>query len=76
MYKYFISYMFNDKENHLALGNTVFSLEKKITDLDTILEIENDIKKGSIKQEEDEHKRYVYKNSEVKILNCILLEKK
>ena len=51
MYKYFISYMFGDKENHLGFGNTVCSSEKKITDLDAIIEIENNIKEVSIQQE-------------------------
>ena len=69
MYKYFISYMFSDKENHSGFGNTVCSSEKKITDLDTIMEIENMIKESSIQQEKDEYVRYYYQNSKVTILN-------
>lgn len=76
MYKYFISYMFSDKENHLGFGNTVYSLEKEITDSDTIMEIENKIKEGSIQQEKDEYTKEFYKNSKVTILNCTLLEDK
>ena len=73
MYKYFISYMFGDKENHLGFGNTVCSSEKKITDLDTIMEIENMIKESSIQQEKDEYVRYYYQNSKVTILNYTLI---
>ena len=73
MYKYFISYMFSDKENHLGFGNTVCSSEKKITDLDTIMEIENMIKESSIQQEKDEYVRYYYQNSKVTILNYTLI---
>lgn len=76
MYKYFISYMFGDKENHSGFGNTVCSSEKKITDLDTIMEIENMIKESSIQQEKDEYVRYYYQNSKVTILNFTLLEDK
>lgn len=76
MYKYFISYMFSDKENHSGFGNTVCSSEKKITDLDAIIEIENNIKEVSIQQEDDEYTRYLYKNSKVIILNFTLLEDK
>lgn len=76
MYKYFISYMFSDKENHLGFGNTVCSLEKKITDSDTIMEIENIIKEESIQQEKDEYTKNFYKNSKVTILNCTLMEDK
>lgn len=76
MYKYFISYMFSDKENHSGFGNTVCSSEKKITDLDAIIEIENNIKEVSIQQEDDKYTRYLYKNSKVTILNFTLLEDK
>ena len=50
--------------------------EKKITDLDAIIEIENNIKEVSIQQEDDEYTRYLYKNSKVTILNFTLLEDK
>lgn len=75
MYKYFISYTFSSK-NHLVFGNTVCNLEKEITDLDTIMEIENMIKESSIQQEKDEYVRYVYQISKVTILNYSLVEGK
>lgn len=75
MYKYFISYMFCSG-SHLVFGNTVCNLEKEITDLDTIMEIENMIKESSIQQEKDEYVRYVYQRSKVTILNYSLVEGK
>lgn len=72
MYKYFISYMCSN-ESHVVFGNTVCNLEKKITDLDTIMEIENMIKESSIQQEKDEYVRYYYQNSKVTILNYTLI---
>lgn len=75
MYKYFISYMCSN-ESHVVFGNTVCNLEKEITDLDTIMEIENMIKESSIQQEKDEYVRYVYQRSKVTILNYSLVEDK
>lgn len=75
MYKYFISYVFTNKSK-LVFGNTVYSLEKEITDLDTIMKIENNIKESSIRQAKDEYVRYVYENSKVIILNYSLMEDK
>lgn len=75
MYKYFISYTFTSK-NHLVFGNTVYNLEKEITDLDTIMKIENMIKETSIQQEKDEYVRHVYQDSKVIILNYSLMEGK
>lgn len=75
MYKYFISYTFSSR-SHLVFGNTVCNLEKEITDLDTIMEIENMIKESSIQQEKDEYVRYVYQRSKVTILNYSLVEGK